>query len=62
VCELKEQIVQQWQNEWERSSKGAIAKSFFPKMKDSLKLRLNETANFTAKVTGHGNIKSYLYK
>jgi len=25
-------------------------------------LRLNATPNFTAIVTGHGNIKSYLYK
>jgi len=62
LCELKEQNVQQWQNEWERSSKCAIRKSFFPKIEDRLKLRLNATPNFTAIVTGHGNIKSYLYK
>ena len=30
LCELKEQSVQQWQNEWERPSKGAITKCFFP--------------------------------
>ena len=62
LCELKEQSVQQWQNEWERSSKGTITKSFFPIIEDGLKLRLNATPNFTAIVTGHGNIKSYLYK
>jgi len=60
--ELKELSVQLWQNEWERSSKGAITKSFFPKIEDRLKLRLNATPNFAATVTGHGNIKSYLYK
>jgi len=60
--ELKEQSVQQWQNEWERSSKGAITKSFFPKIEDRLKLRLNATTKFTAIVTVHGNIKYYLYK
>ena len=27
-----------------------------------MKLRLNVTPNFTAIVTGHGNIKTYLYK
>jgi len=51
LCELKEQSVRHWQNEWERASKGAITK-----------LRLNATPNFTAIVTGHDNIKSYLYK
>ena len=62
LCELKEQSVQQWQNEWERSSKRAITKYFFPTIEDRLKWRLNATPNFTATVTGHGNIKSYLCK
>ena len=57
-----EQSVKQWQNEWERSSKGAITNSFFPKIADRLKLRINATPNFTAIATGHGNIKTYLYK
>jgi hypothetical protein len=34
----------------------------FPKIEGRLKLRLNATPNFTAIVTGHGNIKAYLYK
>ena len=62
--ELNEQSVKQWQNEWERSSKGVITKSFFPKIPDRLKLRINATPppHFTTTVTGHGNIKAYLYK
>jgi len=28
--ELNQQSVKQWQNEWERSSKDVITKSFFP--------------------------------
>jgi len=54
--------VKQWQNEWERSSKGVITKPFFPKIADRLKLRINATPNFTTIVTGHGNIKTNLYK
>ena len=27
-----------------------------------MKLRINPTPNFTAIVTGHGNVKTYLYK
>ena len=60
--ELNEQSVNQWQNEWERSSKGVITQSFFSKIADRLKLRINATPNFTTIVTGHGNIKTYLYK
>jgi len=56
--ELKEQ----WQNEWDRTTKGATTKSFFPSIVDRLKLRINPTPNFTAIVTGHGNIKTYLHK
>jgi len=60
--ELNKQCVQQWQNEWERSSKGVITKSVFPKIADRLELRINATPKFTTIVTGHGNIKTYLYK
>ena len=62
LFELKEQSVQQWRNEWESPSKAPITKIFFPKIEDSLKMRLNPTPKFTAIVTGHGNIKSYFYK
>jgi hypothetical protein len=61
LCDLNEHSVKQWQNEWDSSSKGAITTSVFPKIADRLKLRINSTPNFTAKVTGHGNIKTYLY-
>jgi hypothetical protein len=59
LSELKEQSVKRWQNEWQRSSKGAITRSF-PKIADRLKLMINVTPNFTAIITGHGNIKTYL--
>ena len=49
-------------SEWERSTKGAITKSFFRRIADRLKLKISVTPNFTAIVTGHGNIKTYLYK
>ena len=60
--ELKEESLKQWQNEWERTTKGATTKFFFPSIEDRLKLRINPTPNFTAIVTGHGNIKTYLHK
>jgi hypothetical protein len=47
---------------WVRTTKGAITKSFFPKIVDRMKLTINTTPNFTTMVTGHGNIKTYLHK
>jgi len=54
--------VTKWQGEWDNTTKGAIMKSFFPKIGDRLKLKINVTPNFTTMVTGHGNIKAYLYR
>jgi ribonuclease HI len=42
MCELKEQSVKLWQNEWERTTKGAVTKSFFPKIVNRIKLTINE--------------------
>ena len=60
--ELSDSSVTKWQGEWDYTTKGAITKTFFPKITDRLKLKINVTPNFTTMVTGHGNIKSYLYK
>ena len=35
---------------------------FSPKIADMLNLKINVTPNFTTMVTGHGNIKAYLFK
>jgi len=60
--ELSDNSVTKWQGEWDNTTKGAITKSFFPKIVDRLKLKINVTSNFTTMVTGHGNIKAYLYR
>jgi len=39
-----------------------MTKTFFPKIVDRLKLKINVTPNFTTIVTGHGNTKPYLHK
>jgi hypothetical protein len=38
-----------------------FTKSFFPNISDRLKAKINVIPNFTTVLTGHGNIKSYLY-
>jgi hypothetical protein len=62
LSDLYEQSINWWQKDWRTSSKGAITKSFFSKITDRLKLKINITPNFTAIVTRHGNIKTYLAK
>jgi hypothetical protein len=58
--ELSENSETKWQIERYRTTKGATTKLYFPK--DRLKFKINVTPNLTKMVTGHGNIKSYLYK
>jgi hypothetical protein len=60
--ELSERSVTKWQSEGDDTTKGAITKTFLPKIADRLKLKINVTPNFTTMVTGHCNIKSYLHK
>jgi len=62
ISELSDLNVTKWQSEWDRTTKGAITKSFFPRLSDRLKMKIKVTPNFTTMVTGHGNIKSYLHK
>jgi len=60
--ELSESSVKKWQTEWDSTTNGAITKLYFSKIADRLNLKINVTPNFTMIVSGHGNIKSYLYK
>ena len=59
--ELSEISETKWQTEWDRTTKGATTKLYFSKVADRLKLEINVTTNLTMMVTGHGNIKSYMY-
>jgi len=60
--ELSENSETKWQIEWDRTTKGVTTKLYFPKIADRLKLKFRVTPILTMMVTGHGNIKSYLYK
>ena len=59
--EQGEQSLIQWQKEWDKTTKGATTKSFFLNIKNRLQLRINRVPNFTATVTGQGNLKAYLH-
>jgi len=54
--ELSDNTVTKWQGEWDNTTKDAITKSFFPKIVERLKLKINVTPNFRTMVKVHGNI------
>jgi ribonuclease HI len=53
--ELGEKSVEKWQRDWDQTTKGHIAKEYFPIVADGLNMKINITNNFTTMVTGHGN-------
>ena len=54
--------MQRWQQQWERSTKAAVTKQFFPNVRNRIKLNININPNFTAMVTGHGKTRAYLHR
>lgn len=62
ATEIKEIGIQKWQDRWNKTTKGATTKSFFPSIKQRLKLSIPSTPEFTAVITGHGRTKSYLHR
>ena len=60
--ELDATSVVKWQREWDLTTEGQITKAYFPVVAQRLNMKINLTQNFTTMVTGHGNIKTYLYR
>jgi ribonuclease HI len=62
ITELKENGLTKWQEQWTSTTKGAISKLFFPRIKERMKTTIPISAEFTAMVTGHGLTRSYLHR
>jgi hypothetical protein len=60
--ELEDRSVDKLQRNWNRFTKGKITKYYFLIVAERLKMEITTTHNFTTMVTGHGNIKAYLYR
>ena len=58
---IKHKEQEEWQIRWNNTSKGLLSKTFFPSIKERLKIKLPLTPDFTAIVTGHGKTKAYLH-
>jgi len=59
---IKHKEQEEWQIRWNNTSKGLLSKTFFPSIKERLKIKLPLTPDFTAIVTGHGKTKAYLHR
>ena len=62
ASEIDKKGLEQWQRQWNNKTKGAVCRSFFPRLEPRLKMKMSITPEFTALVTGHGKTKSYLYR
>jgi len=60
--ELKEVVIQKWQMDWDKCTKAAITKEFFPNVRDRLNMKISINPNFTAMVTGHGRTSVYRHR
>ena len=59
---LKDQSIEKWQTQWDKTTKALTTKEFFPSIKDRLNTKIKITPNFTAFVTAHGKTKAYLHR
>ena len=63
IRELKEEGAEEWQREWNASTKGAITKSFLPTIGDRLTQRLQMNTKQSTIVSGHhGTVRSYYHR
>ena len=61
ITEGKENEITKWQEQWTSSTRAAVSKLFFPYIKERMKTTIPISAEFTARVTGHGLTRSYLH-
>jgi hypothetical protein len=52
--------LKKWQAQWGRAAKGAICRSLFPNVEQTLRLRIPITPEFTVIVSGHEKTGAYL--
>ncbi|KAJ4448399.1 hypothetical protein ANN_10415 [Periplaneta americana] len=60
--ELQEESVVKWESEWQNTINGAVAKSFFPSVKERLRVNIPLNGKVTTFLTGHGKTGAYLYR
>jgi hypothetical protein len=62
ASEISRKGLEKWQQQWNNTAKGAVCRTFFPRLEPRLKMKMPITPEFTALVTGHGKTKPYLHR
>jgi hypothetical protein len=60
--DIERTSVEKWQSVWNRTTKGNTTKQYFPIVAERLNIKISTDQYLTTMLTGHGNIKSYLYR
>ncbi|KAJ4434703.1 hypothetical protein ANN_23271 [Periplaneta americana] len=60
--ELQEESVVKWESEWQNTINGSVTKSFFPSVKERLRVNIPLNGKVTTFLTGHGKTGAYLYR
>jgi len=60
--EIERTSVEKWQSVWNRSTKDNTTKEYFPIFADRLNMNISTNQHLITMMTGHGNIKSYIYR
>lgn len=59
---LQEESMSQWEKDWQTTTKGPVTKSYFPSVKDRLRVSIPLNNNLTTFLTGHGKLRAYFHR
>ena len=62
ITREKEKGLYTWQQQWTNTRKGTVTKAFFPTVRNRLDKVIPIFPELTTMLTGHGKLKSYLYR
>ncbi|KAJ4447158.1 hypothetical protein ANN_09159 [Periplaneta americana] len=60
--ELQEESVVKWESEWQNTINGAVTKSYFPSVKERLRVNIPLNGKVTTFLNVHGKTGAYLYR
>jgi len=54
--------LESWQLQWNNAAKGAVGRSFFPKLEQRFRIKIPIIPEFPGLFTGHGKTRAYLHR
>ncbi|KAJ4442446.1 hypothetical protein ANN_04032 [Periplaneta americana] len=59
---LREESISQREKDWQTTTKGPVTKSYFPSVKDRLRVNIPLNSNLATFLTGHGQLRVYFHR